>query len=58
MGAIILKGATIGENSVIAAGSVVVRDIPPNCVAGGNPARVLKTSADLIEKTDALNHDD
>jgi acetyltransferase-like isoleucine patch superfamily enzyme len=42
-GAIILKGVTIGENSVIAAGSVVVSDIPPNCVAGGNPARVLKT---------------
>lgn len=42
-GAIILKGVTIGENSVIAAGSVVVSNIPPNCVAGGNPARVLKT---------------
>jgi acetyltransferase-like isoleucine patch superfamily enzyme len=45
MGTIILKGVTIGENSVIGAGSVVVRDIPPNCVAGGNPARVLKTLA-------------
>ena len=44
-GAIILKGVTIGENSVIAAGSVVVHDIPPNCVAGGNPARVIKSLA-------------
>ncbi len=43
MGTIILKGVTIGENSVIAAGSVVSRDIPANCLAGGVPARVLKT---------------
>lgn len=46
MNVIILKGVTIGRNSIIAAGSVVVRDIPPNCVAGGNPARVLKTLGD------------
>ena len=38
----ILKGVTIGESSVIAAGSVVTRDIPPFCVAGGVPARILK----------------
>ncbi len=42
MGSIILKGVTIGKNSVVAAGSVVVCDIPPNCLAGGNPAKVLK----------------
>ena len=46
MNVLILKGVTIGRNSIIAAGSVVVRDIPPNCVAGGNPARVLKTLGD------------
>jgi acetyltransferase-like isoleucine patch superfamily enzyme len=45
IGAIILKGVTIGENSVIAAGSVVVSNIPANCLAGGNPARVLKKFA-------------
>ncbi|HVV06905.1 MAG TPA: DapH/DapD/GlmU-related protein [Puia sp.] len=42
-GVIILKGVTIGENAVIAAGSVVTRDIPANALAGGNPCRVIKT---------------
>jgi acetyltransferase-like isoleucine patch superfamily enzyme len=42
MGAVILKGITIGENSVVAAGSIVTRDVPPNCVVAGNPARVIK----------------
>lgn len=41
-GAIILPGITIGENSVIGAGSVVTKDIPPNVVAVGNPCRVLR----------------
>jgi len=39
---IVCKGVKIGENSVIGAGSVVVRDIPANVVAAGNPAPVLK----------------
>jgi carbonic anhydrase/acetyltransferase-like protein (isoleucine patch superfamily) len=40
--AIVCKGVTIGENSIIGAGAVVVDAIPPNCVAAGNPARVVK----------------
>ncbi|MDQ1141166.1 DapH/DapD/GlmU-related protein [Pedobacter agri] len=39
---IILKGVTIGKNSVIGAGSVVTRDIPANVIAGGNPCKILK----------------
>src|SRR5690625_4773057 len=38
---IILKGVTIGEGAVIAAGSVVTRDIPPYTIYGGSPARHL-----------------
>ena len=41
-GAIILPGVTVGENSVIGAGSVVTRDVPANVVVVGNPARVVK----------------
>ena len=41
-GCIITAGITIGENSIIGSGSVVGQDIPDNCVALGNPARVVK----------------
>lgn len=39
---LILKGAKIGENTVIGAGSVVIGKIPANCIAAGNPARVIR----------------
>lgn len=41
-GATILPGVTVGENSVVAAGAVVRKDVPANTVVGGVPARVLK----------------
>lgn len=41
-GAIILPGVTIGRNSVIGAGSVVTHSVPANCIAVGNPCRVIK----------------
>lgn len=44
--AVILPGVRIGANSVIGAGSVVTRDIPADCVAVGNPCRVLREITD------------
>jgi acetyltransferase-like isoleucine patch superfamily enzyme len=41
-GATIVGGVTIGENSVVAAASVVTRDVPPNVLVGGNPARIIR----------------
>jgi len=40
--AIVCKGVTIGENSIVGAGSVVISSIPPNTIAAGNPAKVVK----------------
>lgn len=40
--AVVLAGVSIGENSVIAAGSIVTKDVPPNTIVGGNPAKVIK----------------
>ncbi len=45
-GATIIGGVTVGENSVVAAGSVVTRDVPPNTLVGGNPARVIRSIAE------------
>src|ERR1700733_13115982 len=42
-GAMIIGGVTVGENSVVAAGSVVTKDVPPNILAGGNPAGVIRS---------------
>ena len=43
MGAMICPGVTIGENSVVAAGAVVTKDVPDNVVVGGVPAKIIKT---------------
>jgi carbonic anhydrase/acetyltransferase-like protein (isoleucine patch superfamily) len=40
--AMITKGVTIGHNSIVGAGAVVVNDVPPNSIAAGNPAKVVK----------------
>ncbi len=45
-GATIIGGVTVGENAVVAAGSVVTRDVPPNVLVGGNPARIIRPIGD------------
>jgi acetyltransferase-like isoleucine patch superfamily enzyme len=42
MNCIILKGVTIGEGAIVAAGSVVTKDVLPWCMVGGNPAKLIK----------------
>jgi acetyltransferase-like isoleucine patch superfamily enzyme len=44
--ATIIGGVTVGENSVVAAGSVVARNVPHNTLVGGNPAKVIRSIAD------------
>ena len=41
--ATILPGVTVGENAIVAAGAVVSKDVPPNTVVGGVPAKIIKT---------------
>ena len=41
-GAIILPGVTVGENSIVGAGSVVTKDVPDNTIVVGNPAKVVR----------------
>ena len=45
-GATIIGGVTVGENSVVAAGSVVTKSVPRNTLVGGNPARVIRSIAE------------
>lgn len=42
-GATILPGVTVGENSIVAAGAVVSRDVPPNTIVGGIPAKFIRS---------------
>jgi acetyltransferase-like isoleucine patch superfamily enzyme len=48
---VVLKGVTIGENTLIGANSVVTSDLPENVIAAGNPCKVIK---ELVVKNDKI----
>lgn len=50
-GVTICGGVTVGENSVVAAGAVVNKDVPPNCLVGGVPAKVIRK----LDEQDRIN---
>lgn len=51
----ILKGVTIGNNVIIGANSLVNRNIPDNCVVGGNPARIIMSLTTIMKKEKVFN---
>ena len=48
-GATILSNTTVGENAIVGAGSVVTKDVPPNSIVAGNPARILRYIEQIAE---------
>lgn len=53
-GAIVLPGVTIGENTVVGAGAVVPEDLPPNVVAVGNPARIVRMLGEPAQRSEPV----
>ena len=50
-GSTILSSVTVGENSIVGAGSVVTKDVPANCIVAGNPAKLLRHIEETTEVT-------
>ena len=48
-GATVLPGIRVGDGSIIAAGSVVTKDVPAGCIVAGNPARVIREGIEVVE---------
>lgn len=51
----IMAGVTIGEGSLVAAGSVVTKSVPPHTVVGGNPAKIICTTQEFLERNEKYN---
>jgi acetyltransferase-like isoleucine patch superfamily enzyme len=46
-GSTLTPGVTIGDESIVAAGAVVMSDVPPRCIVGGNPARIIRRDIEV-----------
>ena len=53
---IILPGVTIGDSSIVGAGSVVTKDVPAHCIVAGNPAKVIRTDV-IVKDGEIVNSD-
>lgn len=56
-GAIVMPRVTIGPDAIVAAGAIVTKDVPPGTVVGGNPARVLCRTSELVERLEKRSAD-
>ena len=54
----ILPGVTVGDNCVIGAGSIVTRDVPPNSIVAGNPAKIIRSDIEVGHYGRFLDADD
>ncbi len=52
--ALIMPGVTIGKNSIVAAGSIVTKTVPENSIVAGNPAKVITSKDEYLEKNENL----
>ncbi len=51
----IMPGVHIGNECVVGAGSVVTRDVPPNCIVAGNPAKVIRKGIKMTKRAEIIN---
>tara|TARA_B100001027_G_C16018587_1_gene220100 strand:- start:40 stop:513 length:474 start_codon:yes stop_codon:yes gene_type:complete len=55
VGATILPGVSVGDESIVAAGSVVTKNVPPNSIVAGNPAKVIRSKISMNQKAEWSN---
>jgi acetyltransferase-like isoleucine patch superfamily enzyme len=55
VGAIIMPGVTIGDETIVGAGAVVTKNIPSNCIVVGNPAKIIKTDITMNDRAEWSN---
>lgn len=53
--ATIMPGVHIGDECVVGAGSVVTKDVPPNCIVAGNPAKVIRKGIKMTKRAEIIN---
>jgi len=55
VGAIIMPGVTIGDETIVGAGAVVTKSFPSNCIIAGNPARIIRTGITMNDRAEWSN---